>query len=154
VTGRLRLRVLLMVVLWLIAGGDRSAAQLPSCSLGMSSVAFGSYNPLSASSLDTTGTMSFSCNATAPLPTVALSRGSSSTFTQRIMTSAGGDVLQYNLYLDALHLIVWGDGSDLTTQRHIAVGLSGSMTFYGSVPAHQNAAAGAYADTLIATIYF
>jgi spore coat protein U-like protein len=70
------------------------------------------------------------------------------------MTSAGGGVLQYNLYLDALHLIVWGDGSDLTTQRFIAVGLVGSITFYGSVPARQNAPAGAYADSLVATIYF
>jgi spore coat protein U domain-containing protein, fimbrial subunit CupE1/2/3/6 len=126
----------------------------PSCTLGMSSVAFGSYNPLAASSLDTTGTLTYSCNLTAPLPTIALSRGSSSSYAPRTMTSAEGGVLQYNLYLDALHLLVWGDGADLTTVRFIAVGLLGQVTFYGSIPARQSAPAGVYGDTLVATIYF
>jgi spore coat protein U-like protein len=126
----------------------------PSCTLGMASAAFGSYNPLSATALDTSGSLSFSCNLTAPLPTIALSRGASSTFTPRTMTRAGGGALQYNLYLDPLHLVVWGDGSDLTTSRFIGVGLVGQVTFYGSVPAGQNAPAGSYTDTLVATIYF
>jgi len=126
----------------------------PSCTLGMATASFGSYNPLSATPLDTTGTLSFSCNLTAPLPTIVLSRGASSTFTPRTMTGPASGVLQYNLYLDPLHLVVWGDGADLTTSRFVAVGLLGSVTFYGRVPAQQNAPAGAYGDTLVATIYF
>jgi spore coat protein U-like protein len=147
---------LLLPLLLLLLSPASLAAQIlpPSCSLSSGTVAFGSYNPLSATALDTTGSLSFSCNATALLPTIALSRGSSSTFTPRTMTSAGGGVLQYNLYLDALHVIVWGDGADASTSRFVAVGLVGSVTFYGSVPAHQNAPAGVYGDTLVATIYF
>jgi len=62
--------------------------------------------------------------------------------------------LQYNLYLGPLHLVVWGDGADLTTSRFVAVGLVGSVTFYGRVPAQQDAPAGPYGDALVATIYF
>lgn len=152
-----RARPLAFVLAIAFAYPTLASAQLlppPSCTLGMSSVAFGTYNPLSATSLDTTASLSFSCNLTAPLPTIALSRGASSSFAPRTMTTAGGGVLQYNLYLDPLHVIVWGDGSDLTTSRFIAVGLLGSVTFYGSVPARQNAPAGSYTDTLVATIYF
>ena len=141
-----------------LARSTTVAAQLlppPSCTLGMASVAFGTYNPLSATALDTSGTLSFSCNLTAPLPTIALSTGASSTFTPRTMIRAGGGgALQYNLYLDALHLVVWGDGADLTTSRFIAAGLLGQVTFYGSVPARQSVPAGSYSDTLVATIYF
>jgi len=146
-----------LFIVLIISSPTTARAQIlppPSCTLGMASVAFGSYNPLSATPLDTTGTLSFSCNLTAPLPTIALSRGASSTFTPRTMTGPASGVLQYNLYLDPLHLVVWGDGADLTTSRFVAVGLLGSVTFYGRVPAQQNAPAGAYGDTLIATIYF
>lgn len=151
------MRAIACVIALAILSTARVDAQLlppPNCTLGMSSVAFGTYNPLSATSLDTTGTLTYSCNLTAPLPTIALSRGSSSSYTPRTMTSAGGGVLQYNLYLDALHLLIWGDGADLTTMRFVGVGLLGQVTFYGSIPAHQSAPAGVYGDTLVATIYF
>jgi spore coat protein U-like protein len=149
--------VLLVVVIAMSARTDRVEAQLlppPSCTLGMASAAFGNYNPLSATPLDTSGTLSYSCNLTAPLPTIALSTGSSLSFAARTMTSAGGGVLQYDLYLDPVHLVVWGDGADLSTSRFVGVGLLGSVTFYGSIPARQSVPAGSYSDTLVATIYF
>jgi spore coat protein U-like protein len=154
---RLLMVTLAMMIGWPIVRTERVDAQLlppPNCTLGMSSAAFGTYNPLSSSSLDTTGTLTYSCNLTAPLPTIALSRGASSSYSPRTMTSAGGGQLQYNLYLDPIHLIVWGDGADLSTSRFIAIGLLGQVTFFGSIPAHQSAPAGSYADTLVATIYF
>ncbi len=133
---------------------NAEAQVLPNCTLGMSSVAFGSYNPLSATSQDTTGTLSFSCNLTAPLPTIALSRGASSTYHPRTMLGPGGGTLSYNIYLDALHTVVWGDGSDLSTSKFVGIGLIGSVTFFGSIPPNQNAGAGAYSDSLVATIFF
>ena len=131
----------------------RAEAQLASCSLSASTVAFGNCNPLAIVALDTTGTVNFSCNAFALLPRLTLSRGSSSTFAPRTMLGPGGGVLNYNLYLDPVHLLVWGDGTGGTSQ-FIAIGLVGQVTFFGSIPASQDALAGAYSDALTVTIIF
>jgi spore coat protein U-like protein len=98
--------------------------------------------------------VSFSCNLTALLPTIALGRGASSTFNPRRMVGPGGALLAYNIYLDPVHLLIWGDGADLTTSRFIAVGLLGQVTFYGSIPPNQSVVAGTYTDSLVVTIFF
>jgi spore coat protein U-like protein len=155
----LRARLIAVMAMIMIAmtalTAARAEAQLtPSCTIGMSSAMFGNYNPLLATSLDTTGTVSFTCNLFALLPQLALGRGASSTFNPRKMVGPGGVQLSYNIYLDGLHLLIWGDGSDLTTPRFIALGLVGQVTFYGSIPPRQNVVAGTYTDSPVVTIFF
>jgi spore coat protein U-like protein len=126
-----RVAVLVLIALIDAIAPRLVEAQLASCSLGTSSVSFGNYNPLSVVSLDTTGTVTFSCNVFALVPRLNLSRGAASTFNPRTMVGPGEGVLNYNLYLDAAHLVIWGDGTGGTSQ-FIAVGLVGRCCSSGA----------------------
>jgi spore coat protein U-like protein len=143
----------LMMVAIAVNVPREAEAQLASCSMGVSSVSFGNYNPLSLTSQDVTGTVTFTCNVFALVPRLSLNRGASPTFNPRTMIGPSSAVLNYNLYLDATHLLIWGDGTSGTSQ-FVAVGLAGSVTYFGSIPARQNARAGAYNDSLTVTIIF
>ncbi len=130
-------------------------AGLLSCTISASAVSFGTYNPLTPTPLDTTGTLTYQCDFIV-LPSITLTTGSSSTYAARTMLS-GTDALSYNLYQDAVHLLVWGDGTGgtLTYTALISVlNVPVSVTVYARVPAQQNAPAGAYADTVVVTIHF
>jgi spore coat protein U-like protein len=125
-------------------------ALVTSCTVTATSVAFGVYTPLTAAS--STGTLSLSCFVALSSPVViSLTSGSSNTFTQRTMTS-GANTLGYNLYIDAAHMIVWGDGTGGSTTDTVTVvpGLPSitNVTVYGLVPS-QDPAPGSYTDAII-----
>jgi len=93
---------------------------------------------------------------------VALSTGSSGNYTGRQMT-LGSDVLVYNLYTDSLHTTIWGNGvaggSVLVTDTGEGMGLANEITHtvYGQLLAADNegpVGAGAYSDTIVATITY
>jgi spore coat protein U domain-containing protein, fimbrial subunit CupE1/2/3/6 len=139
------------VSVWLPA---RAEAQLGvNCTISATPVAFGSYDVLSASPVDSTGTITYECVIGFPI-IITLSRGSSSSFTPRTMTS-GAETLAYNVYLDAARTTIWGDGTGGTSSYSAnTILLPVTVTVYGRVPASQNVAAGSYGDTLVATIIF
>lgn len=62
-------------------------------------------------------------------------------------------MLSYNLYIDPTRLLVWGDGSGLTTTV-TNLALSADHTVYGRIPAQQNVTAGSYADLIVVTVTF
>ncbi len=131
------------------------AGGLMSCTISATAVSFGTYNPLTSTPLDTTGTVTYQCDFVV-LPSITLSTGSSSTYAARTMQS-GTDTMSYNLYQDAVHLLVWGDGTGGTLTYTAVVSVLNvpvPVTVYARVPAQQNAAAGSYADTVVATIHF
>ena len=108
--------------------------------------------------------------------TITLSASSSSgLFSPRQMIASGGRSLSYNLYVDPGHTTIFGNGgsgtSDVTycfTGANVASCSGATYTgspagpgsesqaipVYGLLPARQNVSAGAYADTLTATITF
>jgi spore coat protein U-like protein len=139
---------LLAIALFLLAS---TAAQPASCTVTTTGVAFGAYDSLAASPLDSSGTVSFSCDSAATL-TVALGRGSSSSYLRRWLGS-GLNVADYNLYLEASCSTVWGDGTEGTSTR-TASGTSGSFPVFGRVPARQPLRVGGYADSIVVTIVF
>jgi spore coat protein U-like protein len=92
---------------------------------------------------------------------ITLSPGSSADYTGRKMTD-GTDVLVYNLYTEGTYASVWGDGSGDTD---IVDGVGGGMaaaaeiphTVYAQLLAEDNdgaVAAGAYSDTIVATVSY
>lgn len=91
------------------------------------------------------------------LPTfnVALSKGGGS-YAQRTMTK-GADRLEYNLYTDAAHMMVWGDGTSGTVVQSltgfITLGAT-NYTVYGLMAAGQYPVAGTYDDTITVTVNF
>jgi spore coat protein U-like protein len=140
--------------IWLF-GATSAWAQSPSCTISVTSVAFGSYNVFTTTADDSTGTITYSCNSTARNISISLSDGSSSTFSPRTMRK-GSEVLQYNLYRNAARTNIWGDGTGGTSVYTRANPPNGnvSLTIYGRIPALQDVSAGNYSDRVSAVINF
>jgi len=134
-------------------------ADAASCSIGsIVGLAFGSYDVLSFSPLDSAGSVSYRCDNVSALDTIKiqLSRGGSATYQPRTLQQ-GAYQLQYNLYLDPARSSVWGDGSAGTGQYGPSLPPNGSsvqIDIYGRVPARQIAHAGSYSDTVLITLVF
>lgn len=143
---------IVVVTMMAVAAPAVSEAQ---CSVSTSGVAFGTYDVLVASPLDTTGTVTFSC-LLALLPKISLSTGSSGGFAPRTMKKGGvGEPLAYNLYLNAARTNIWGDGTGGTgLYQPLVVLLGATLTVYGRVPANANVSTGAYSDTVVVTLFF
>jgi len=132
------------------------SAQAPSCTISVTSVIFGNYNVFSGTALDSTGSITYQCNATAANITIALSKGQSSTFNPRRMNK-GAELLNYNLYRNAARSNVWGDGTGGTAVYSRANPPNNSnvnLAIYGRIPAAQDVSAGNYSDTVSAVINF
>jgi spore coat protein U-like protein len=136
-----------MLAIGLLAAVPAGAA---GCTMGIISVVFGTYNTLSASSLDGAGSVSVTCDATSSFQ-VALSKGQGS-FAARQLQS-GANVLYYNLYTDALRSLIWGDGTVGTTLVS-GSGTAATYTVYGRIPGGQNLPAGSYGDSITVTLDF
>jgi spore coat protein U-like protein len=147
-----RLGAIVAAALALAPGMAR--AQGSSCRIsGVTSPAFGTYDPFATTPLDAVGSITHSCPKTRPVQ-ILLDSGASASFTPRAMVSGTGQ-LAYNLYLDPPSTPgarIWGDGSGGT---YIYSG-AGKVTvpLYGRVFAQQDVAAGAYSDTVTITFLF
>jgi len=131
-----------------------------SCTTSAQPVAFGNYDPLSASATDSTGDVSVTCTNLVSLfvnYTVSLSTGGGSYATRQM--ASGANRLNYNLYTDLTHLLVWGDGTSGTSKVSagflvVVLGITAHHTVYGRIPARQNASVGSYSDTITVTVNY
>ena len=132
-----------------------------SCSTSNSSMAFASYNPISAEPLLSNATITINCTATVGLSvsyTLLLSAGNSGNVRTRAMSS-GSASLSYNLYSDSSYSGVWDNSSGVSGKVDV-VGSPGSFhgastqTVYGRIPALQTVPAGLYTDGLTITISY
>lgn len=135
------------------AGGN------PTCTLSSSGVAFGSYDVFAATDNVATGTVTLTCGGTATpaSPGVKLDKGAHSAALPNRNMSDGTDTLSYNLYLDAAHTQIWGDGtSGTTTWTTVTMkNFVGSTTVYGKITAAQTSAGvGSYSDSVTMTVDF
>jgi spore coat protein U-like protein len=133
-----------------------AAAQAGSCTISVTSVAFGSYNVFTSTAIDSAGTVTYRCNSTAANISIALSKGSSSSFSPRTLRK-GGETLNYNLYRNAARTNIWGDGTGGTsvyTRANPPNNSNVNLTIYGRIPALQDVSAGNYSDTVSAVINF
>lgn len=115
-----------------------------------SALAFGDYNPVAATAVDGTTTISVTC-----------SDGMAGTEVGLIYTGSMVDGettpnnLTYGLFQDAGHASAWGDEVGVDRQSVTADGTAQSMTVFGSIDAGQTAApVGSYSETVTATVYF
>src|SRR5262245_26067426 len=170
---RARGRRIAVVVLTAVAYGsaDGSAKQLrgrlrageKGCTISATSVSFGTYDALSFAPTDSQGTISYACGTDVgrgqvrtPVKNIQieLSTGSAGTY-DRAMSGPSSLPLRYNVYLDATHQTVWGDGSAGTdVLRHADPQNNETFTaqIYGRIMPMQDVDPGTYMDTLIATI--
>lgn len=137
----------------------RAEALITLCSVSsVVGVSFGGYDVFSGTSLDSTGSITYSCANVGVFDTItiSLSRGGSATFVPRRMAS-GANTLSYNLYRDAARSVVWGDGTGGSSVygpvNPPAIG-SSTVSVFGRIPALQNVPVGVYGDAIVATINF
>jgi len=137
-------------------------ALLQSCTVAATPVAFGTYDPSSATALAGTGTITVTCSVLLlgllESWTLSLSTGGSGNFTSRQMTT-GGQSLLYNLYTAPGHTQVWGNGSGgtgtVSDSQFLVVGsASYPYTVYGLVNALQDRAPGTYTDVITVTVNY
>lgn len=146
-------------LLFAIAAGAFAAAPAAACTISSAGVAFGAYNPRTATADDSTGTISVVCAPNIQSPVVQLSTGQSGTYSARRLR-AGSWNLNYNLYTNTGRTTVWGNGSGGSVSQTLSGGtVSGgqrrfSRTVYGRIPALQNVGVGSYSDTIVMTVVF
>lgn len=128
-----------------------SAPLQAACGVDTVSVAFGAYDPISGLAADGVGSVVVSCEPAAGY-SISLSTGGGS-YAARLLT-AGTASLQYNLYSNPSHSVVWGDGSAGTATVD-GSGSGASHSVYGRIPGAQTGAvAGAYSDLVVVTVDF
>ncbi len=134
------------------------AAQAQNCTFSIADVNFGNnVDVTSSANTDVTSTLSISCTgnigATVRIcPHIGPGGGGSSGLTRTM--KSGANALDYNLYTDASHTIVWGSSGWGGTVPQIDLALSvvgsgsTSRTIYGRVPGSQGTVrVGAYASS-------
>ena len=128
------------------------------CDVTATGVSYGAYDVFSPTPLDSTGSVTVSCDEVPP-PHVVIAIGPSAGpggFSPRQMRHASlPDRLGYNLFTDASRSAVWGDGTGgtQTVVRRVQRNKPPVVTtIYGRVPPGQNVSTGSYSDTLTATI--
>lgn len=131
------------------------ALRAATCTVTATSVAFGRYDPLTATPRNRNGRISVACKGNGTF-TVALSTGQSGSYNPRYMLSAAtSDRLDYNLYTSAARTLIFGDGIGGTqTVNKRFRNNTQRITVYGRIPAMENISAGVYSDSIVATVTF
>lgn len=128
----------------------------PSCSISATPISFGTVNTL-ASTLNSSGSLSVTCSKTAAY-TISLSAGTSigNTIAARKMSvgGTGAGVVDYQLYRDAGPSNVWGNGTTGVVYSGSGTATAQTIPVYAQVPAQAPPPAGAFKDTVTATITF
>lgn len=156
-------RFLAVIALWAWSGAAWATCSTPGacfCSVSLTAMAFGAYNPQSPSPTDSVGTLSVACSSPDPASstfTIALSPGSSGNANARAMLS-GSHPLYYNLYTNVARTVIWGDdsgGGESVASGFPAASRSAiKLSIYGRIPALQNAWAGVYHDSVTVTVSY
>jgi spore coat protein U-like protein len=125
------------------------------CTIGAFSIAFGTYDPFSATPLDQTGTVTINCTK-GTSGVLSLNLGANPLGVVRRMQDVGttGNFLTYEIYNDATRTTVWNAVNTVTLGPSASKNTALTATAYGRVLAGQDAAVLSYQDTLVATVTF
>ena len=142
-------------IVGMLAVGALAGRAEAACTISTTAVSFGTYNVFNASATAANGTVTYHCGSADHNIVIDLSTGSGTYATRTLKKVA--ENLNYNLYRDAAFATVWGDGSGTT--GHYTIGnppnnTDVNLTVYGRITALQDVSAGAYSDTVVATINF
>ena len=167
----MRTRLRLAAVALACAAWPLAVPAATTCSSSNVALSFGPYISINAAPLDAQANFVVTCTRTVDQPggagpgkttiTVALgpSQGSNSIQNRQMFRGGGADVLNYNVYLDAGRISVWGNATGVdTASATINVPLkspgAATFTFYGRIFAGQNVTPGAYGDSLLITVNY
>ncbi len=131
-----------------------SATVTTSCNVSASNLNFGSAGGLSTN-VDATTTVTPQCTSGTPF-NVGLNAGTGTgaTVASRKMTSAGGGLISYILYINSSRTTVWGNTVGTDTQSGTGTGSNQALTVYGRVPPQTTPAPATYNDTIVVTVTY
>lgn len=127
------------------------ASALAVCSVQVQGVSFGTIDVMRRT--ESTGSVRVSC--TQPVGFLVEITGSVANG-QRRMSAAGSGSLRYELYADAAHAHVWGDGQSIGSPVGSASDgkTAQSFTVYGVIPSQPGTLPGEYLDAPLVTLTF
>lgn len=123
-----------------------------SCSVGGTTINFGTYSSGQQAALDGEGNITFS-NCPAGTLTLSLDGGGSNNISDRRMSGGNGANLRYQLYKNSARNQVWGVGVD-GLQKVLLVPDSGAIAVFGRILGGQTVTSGSYSDTVSITMTF
>jgi spore coat protein U-like protein len=134
------------------------AASITSCTVTVTSVAFGTYTPMQVTPLDMNGTVNIACTGVTGdnSVTLDLSTGASNSYLTRTLLS-GTYTLNYNLYLDAGYSQVWGNGTGGSVEGSARINRNApnaSLAVHGAIAAGQDPEPGNYSDNVLVTVNY
>ena len=141
-----------IVLLGLIVGASRAEA---ACTLSATAVAFGTYDVFQVGPADSTGSVTYRCNNNDHNIRIAISAGTSGSFTNRTLKKVTENLL-YNLFYGGFTQ-VWGDGAGGTTtylENNPPNNKDVVLTVYGRITGGQDVSVGSYADTVVVTLEY
>lgn len=152
------LQCLLLAAVCAVLEGHAAAVVV--CSVSSTGTAFGGFDTVSGNPKDTVGMISVTCSGSIGDPvnyTITLSPGTGP-YPLRDMQGTSSN-LNYNLFTDGSHTVVWGDGTSGTGTVSDNYTLSTtsttrSYTVYGEIPAQSAPTAGSYLDTVVITVTY
>ena len=136
------------------------ASVLRNCTVTAVGINFGAYDPVVANAtVDKTGagTITVVCAKGTSGVTIAMdtgANGTKATGTTRAMSDGGGSFLSYELYQNVGLTTTWGTGASALTVVGAINKTGRTFDVFGKVPAGQDVSAGAYNDTVVATVNF
>ena len=140
-----------------------TATVINDCTISSTNIAFGNYDPTSAATVAAQGAVSAKCTK-GDAVSVALDQGKNPAGTSTAAVPArqmvnGTNLLPYHIYIAASPSTTeWGTGTlgtnEPAAQTSASVNAALTFTTYGSLPAGADVPAGAYSDTVTATVTF
>ena len=129
-----------------------------SCIVSATDLDFGSYDPLSATDTPATNANAISMQCSKGTSyTIGLSVGSGASYAARTMNGpVAGEKLPYQIYADAPHAQVWGDGTagTITVSGTAPDKAAHPVPMYGNIIAGYDRTQGNYSDPIVATVTF
>lgn len=133
-----------------------AAAQ--TCTMTVSGISFGSYDPFHKADNKSNGSVKVICNSYSGTYQIAVNAGLYSTGDfARQLSQGTGLYLSYQIYADSARTTVWGDGTSGTvTASYTCSGgkCKNTQKAYGDIPKEQLATPGSYEDTIIVTLTY
>ena len=131
-----------------------SATVASGCAVTALPLAFGSYDPAGASTVDATTSVTVLCTLGTPYHVGLNAGGTAGASVATRKLASGLNRLNYTLYTDTNRSAVWGNtvGTD-TVSGTYAIGQA-ALTVYGRIASGQAVAAGTYTDTITVTITY
>ena len=127
------------------------------CFVTAGSVSFGGYDVFDAQPRDSMLVLTLSCQEAKARDlrvSIGPSANSGGIAVRQMKWSGGADRLAYNLFSDASHSQVWGDGTAGDPVHVLGVNRNApqQLIIYGRIPAGQDVSIGSYADAITVTV--